>query len=126
MLRIINNKIYIVRGDDEVLDLELSLSGGDGSAYELAEGEWLTLTVRELPSAHSPVLLAVNSLPGSRRIVLRGEDTQGMEYGSYSADIQLTHADGRRETVWPTEMGGNRLKVRNLKNFNVASEVTIT
>ena len=79
MLKIINNKIYIVRGDDEVLEPGLMLSDEAQTAYTLGEDEQLTLTVRALPSADSSVLLSVSSNPGSARLVLRSEDTAGME-----------------------------------------------
>lgn len=119
MLKVENNKIYMVRGDDEVLAVAL-----DG--YEMGEADTLTLTVRELPSADSKVLLAITSAPGSDRIVISHADTAEVAYGAYSADVQLMTAEGLRRTVWPTNITENsRQRVANMKNFMLVSEVTI-
>lgn len=125
MLKIVNNKIFIVRGDDEMILPQLRYADGENTPYRMQPEDVLTLTVRALPQRGSPVLLQVKGEAGSNCICLRHEDTAGMEYGAYSADIQLTLADGRRMTVWPEQMGSDRIKGRNLKNFNVASEVTM-
>lgn len=120
-----DGKIYMVRGDDEALDVELTLDDGE-TAYEMQSGDTLTLTVRETPSRDSEVLLQITGAPGSPRIPIRHEDTAQMEYGAYSADIQLLTAEGERRTVWPTlQTGARRITSANLKNFNIASEVTM-
>lgn len=119
MLKIENNKIYMVRGDDEVLQVALE-------GYEMASGDTLTLTVRELPSNESKVLLSSTSAPGSNRIVIRHADTTEVPVGAYSADVQLLTADGLRRTVWPTNITDpTRQRAANMKNFILVSEVTI-
>ncbi|MBQ8505881.1 MAG: hypothetical protein IJ466_00370 [Clostridia bacterium] len=125
MLKIVNNKIYIVRGDDEAIQLAIRYGDAARTPYEMQPEDVLTLTVRQLPLQSSPVLLQVRGEAGSNRIELRHEDTATLEYGAYSADLQLTRGDGRRMTVWPTQMGSDRIKGRNLKNFYVAAEVTM-
>ena len=121
MLKIIDDKIYLVRGDDEAITVNLD-SGGE--VYEMQDGDTITLTVREVPSADSPVLFAVSSI--SNRIVIRHEDTAALEYGAYSADVQINLADGTRRTVWPTNIeDSNRAKQKNIKNFILCSEVTM-
>lgn len=120
-----DGKIYMVRGDDEVLDVTLTLDDGE-TPYEMQSGDVLTLTVRREPSQDSEVLMQIPGAPGSTRIPIRHEDTAQLEYGAYSADIQLYTADGLRKTVWPVlEASRQRLKAGNLKNFNIASEVTM-
>lgn len=120
-----DGKIYMVRGDDEALDVTLTLDDGE-TVYELQPGDVLTLTVRETPSQDSEVLLQISGAPGSARIPIRHEDTAQLEYGEYSADMQLRTADGIRKTVWPVlEASRQRLRAGNLKNFNIASEVTM-
>ena len=84
----------------------------------------LTLTVRALPSADSPALIQIDALPGSNRIVFRHEDTAELDVGRYSADVQLTTAEGKRYTVWPTITGSGRYVVKNLNNFVIMPEVT--
>ena len=115
--------IYITKGDDAVLEIA-SITAEDGSAYELQAGDVLTLTVRAAPTSLMPVLIQIDSLPGSNRIVIRHEDTVELDVGRYSADVQLTTADGKRYTVWPTITGSGRYVIKNLKNFVIMPEVT--
>lgn len=116
--------IYLTKGDDAVLEVSNITTDG-GVEYALQEADVLTLTVRALPSAESPVLIQIDSLPGSNRIVLRHEDTSDLEVGRYSADVQLTTADGKRYTIWPSVSGSGRYVAKNFKNFVIMPEVTI-
>lgn len=116
--------IYLTKGDDAVLEVS-SITTDGGVEYALQEADVLTLTVRVLPSEDSPALIQIDSLPGSSRIVLRHEDTSGLEVGRYSADVQLTTADGKRYTIWPSVSGSGRYVVKNFNNFVVMPEVTI-
>lgn len=115
--------IYITKGDDAVLEIT-SIATEGGEEYALQESDVLTLTVRALPSAQSPALLQVDALPGSRRIVFSHADTAELDVGRYSADVQLTTAEGKRYTVWPTISGSGRYVVKNLNNFVIMPEVT--
>ena len=118
-----NEAIYLTKGDDAALEVS-SIAAEDGSQYEMQAGDVLTLTVRALPSADSPVLIQIDALPGSNRIVFRHEDTAELTVGRYSADVQLTTAEGKRYTVWPTITGSGRYVVKNLNNFVIMPEVT--
>ena len=118
-----NNAIYLTKGDDAVLEVA-SITTEIGEEYALRDADVLTLTVRELPSAASPVLMQIDSAPGSSRIVIRHEDTAELDVGQYSADVQLMTAEGMRYTVWPRISGSGRYKVRNLNNFVIMPEVT--
>ena len=115
--------IYITKGDDAVLEIA-SITAEDGSAYELQAGDVLTLTVRAAPTSLMPVLIQIDSLPGSNRIVIRHEDTVELDVGRYSADVQLTTAEGLRNTIWPQIRGSMRFSVRNYNNFVIMPEVT--
>lgn len=115
--------IYLTKGDDAVLEVS-SITAEDGSAYELQTADVLTLTVRSLPSDQSPVLIQIDSLPGSNRIVIGHADTAELTVGRYSADVQLTTADGKRFTVWPTIAGSGRYVVKSFNNFVIMPEVT--
>lgn len=125
MLKIIDEKIYLRRGDDEVL--EVTLNNTDGSTAEIGENETLTLTVRELPVSESPIIFTTTSAPGSNRIVISHADTAEAPYGEYSADVQMMTADGLRKTVWPDFDEDNlpKAKASNLKNFILLPEVTM-
>lgn len=124
MLIIENGVINLTRGDDAVIEMELG-TGEEGTDYIMEAEDILTLTVREKPSEEYPALLKISSNPGSNRIVIRAPDTKDLKTGRYSADVQLTKADGKIHTVWPELIGSSRYKVKNLKNFVVMPEVTI-
>lgn len=115
--------IYITKGDDAVLEVS-SITAEDGSSYALRDADVLTLTVRSIPSADSPVMIQIDALPGSNRIVLRHEDTAELNVGRYSADVQLTTAEGKRFTVWPNIAGSGRYVIKNFNNFIIMPEVT--
>lgn len=119
MLQIDNDTIYITRCDDAMFRIVLKLNGSD---YTMVDGDTLTLTVRTTPEESSPILAEITSI--NKVFTLSHEDTVGIAAGSYSADIQLMQADGKRTTVWPTIVGSNRTRVHNYKNFNVMPEVT--
>lgn len=124
MLKIIEDKIYMRRGDDEVL--EVNLSSGTESV-QVGENETLTLTVRELPSLDSGMVFSSTSAPGSNRIIINHSDTAEADYGEYSADVQLLTAEGHRKTVWPDidESAPPKANAKNLKNFIILPEVTM-
>lgn len=124
MLKIEEGIIYLTRGDDAVLQVDVELA--DGSAYELQSGDSLTLTVRADPTPESPVLFSTTAAPGSNRIIINAADTSPHEQGRYSADIQLNTADGKRCTIWPELEGSKRYSKSNLKNFIIMPEVTST
>lgn len=58
-------------------------------------------------------------------IPIAPEDTREAEVGQYSADIQLTTADGEVHTVYPRLEGKARYRKRNFKNFVIMPEVTM-
>lgn len=124
MLIIEDGAISITKGDDAALNVDIAAGESGDQAYEMGENDVLTLTVREQPSTDFPVLLQVNGLPGSKRILIRSADTEGLEPGRYSADVQLTDGNGNIYTVWPELEGSARYKVKNLKNFIIMPEVT--
>ena len=115
--------IYLTKGDDAVLEVS-SITAADGSEYALQETDVLTLTVRSLPTFQSPVRFQIDALPGSKRIVIRHEDTAELDVGRYSADVQLTTAEGKRFTVWPEIVGSGRYVIKNFNNFIIMPEVT--
>lgn len=123
MLIIEDQVIYLTRGDNASLQIDLTTDAGE--AWTLGEDDALTLALRALPTADAPVLMRVPGAPGSDTIPIRPEDTAGLEVGQYSADIQLITGAGQVLTVWPRLEGRNRTKVRNYKNFVIMSEVNI-
>lgn len=129
MLIIIDDVIYIRRGDDEVLDVGVGIEkDGAFTSVEMGETETLTLTVRQKPSKQSPVVFSSTSAPGSTRIVINHVDTAEADCGKYSADIQMLTAEGLRKTVWPVVDEENipRADERAWNNFVILPEVTMT
>lgn len=124
MFKIEDGVISITRGDDAVM--EITAADESGTEYETQPGDVYTLTVRELPSRESAVLLEIPGAPGSNRIPIRHEDTADLQVGRYSADVQLTTADGRRQTIWPELTGSARYKEKAFRNFILMPEVTMT
>lgn len=121
-------QIWMVRGDDERIEVPLYVvENGERVDFEMAAGDVLTLTVRELPDAAAPVLMQISGAPGQNVIPIRHEDTKDLAVGRYSADIQLMTADGLRKTVWPDFEAGSskRWRMQNTKNFCIVSEVTM-
>lgn len=121
MLFVENDMIYLTRGDDAALEIDLTQNGEE--TYAMEAGDRLIFTVRTLPSPESPVLLRIAAT--QPRIVLRHEDTRDMNVGQYSADLQLITADGKRLTIWPELDEAQRKRVRNWKNMTIMPEVTI-
>lgn len=124
MLQVIDDKIHHVKGDAEILPVNLSI--GENTPYEMGESEYLVLTVRAIPDTASPALFIAKSSPGSNRIIITKEMTAEMDPGYYSADIEIKNADISPNTVWPD----NTLpyvkpdKSRNWKNYILTPEVT--
>ena len=122
MFYVEDQAIYLTRGDSAEVSIDLTTEGGE--AYDLGAGDTLTLTVRKEPTATSAVVFA-KSVKGSGVIPIAPEDTRGAEVGQYSADIQLTTADGEVHTVYPRLEGKARYRERNFKNFVLMPEVTM-
>ena len=124
-----NGVITMFRGDTVALDVEMPLYSADGTptgdVYELQDGDYLTLTVRALPSRTSPVLFSTKST--TTRILIVPSDTENIDPGEYSADIELTRANGYVETIFPllSNLSSRaRKNVINWKNFVLVGEVT--
>lgn len=120
MLFIEDDVIYLTKGDDAALELNLTTGSG---AYEMNTGDVLTFTVRERPDAGSDILLEISS--ETSRIAIAHADTANLSVGAYSADIQILTADGKRVTVFPKLVGANRMRISNWKNFVIMPEVSM-
>ena len=114
--------INLTRGDDAVI--EFPMENEYEEEYEVGETEYLVFSVRVVPREDSELLVNIESVPGSNRIVFSHEDTAGLEVGQYSAEVQLMTADGKRITVWPKPTGKFKIKdTANRKNFILMPEV---
>ena len=113
--------INLTVGDDAALSV--TLNKDDGTAYQMSQNEYLIFNVREKPNAESELLVEINSDPGSNEIVVTHQDTENLNPGYYSAEIQLMADDGKRITVWPKLTGNNKTSNANRKNFCLMTEV---
>ena len=112
--------INLTRGDDAALTVALT---GDDGPYEMTDREYLIFGVREMPTEESELLLFLRSTDGSNIIRFSHSDTEGLQIGMYSAEIQLMKEDGSRITVWPMLTGSSRISTGNRKNFCLMTEV---
>lgn len=92
----------------------------DGTAVTMEATDYLVLTVREIASESSPILLQVTGEKGSNIITLHEEDTASLAVGKYSAEIRLYHYDCVY-SVWGIDSTDTREK--NLRNFVVLAGV---
>lgn len=95
MLKVSNGVVTLTRGDTARLSVDLT--GEDGTAYEMAAGDTLALTVKR-STADADALISKES-KGSSAFVLDPSDTSGLAYGRYRYDVQLTTAGGDVCTV---------------------------
>lgn len=117
--------INLTRGDDAVIDIPIE--NNEGESYAMGDDEYLIFDVRLLPNRDSDLLIDIQSVPGSNRIVIDHAATADLEVGVYSAEVQLMTSDGKRITVWPIPFGSYRTKERlNRKNFVLMPEVVLT
>lgn len=121
MLQVVNNIIYLTKGDNEVLPVTVTKNGGE--AYEMGENEFLRLTVRRLPNKTSQMLFMAESNPGSNRIIIPAEATAEMEPGKYSADIEHVDSAGRPNTIWPDNTTVKPSDEKSFNNFCLTPEV---
>lgn len=120
MLIIEDNRIYLTRGDDAKIRVEIE--NADGTPYEMASGDTLQLTVRATPTATSTQKIVVFST--TPEIAIAHANTE-IDVGAYSADIELQKANGERVTVWPELTGSARTGKVNFRNFVIMPEVTV-
>ena len=103
--------ISIPRGTCKTINV--TPKSADGTPIELSTTDTVVLTVRELASPDSPILLQAESAAGTTQIQLH-EDETTLPPGKYSADIRFKHA-GCTFVVWGIQ--DNDTKVANLGNF---------
>ena len=120
MLLIDNDIVYLTKGDDA--EIEVNIRDGDGNDYEMQDGDTLTLTVRELPDFSSNVVFAITST--TNRIPISHADTDNADVGRYSMDIELI-TSGLHRTIFPTLEKDARARVKNFRNFVIMPEVTV-
>ena len=102
MLDIRGNKdLWITRGDDAYLDLEIRQQSFPYDIYEFDNGDSAILSVRksrdENLNDENPILLQIPLEEGKFHI--QSKDTASLDFGNYVYDVQVTFSDGRINTI---------------------------
>lgn len=85
------NKITLTRGD--TLKCQINLSYSDGSPYIPAKGDKCRFAMKKVYS--DPNYIILKSIPTDTMILkLDPQDTKGLEFGTYTYDIEMTFDDG--------------------------------
>lgn len=116
-----NDVINLTRGDDATLTIPLKIEGE--GVYDMGEQEYLIFAIREEPVEESEIILEIHSDLGKNLINFTHNDTNNLEVGFYSAEVQLMMSDGKRITVWPKLTDKQRISKQNRRNFCLMTEV---
>ena len=113
-------EMHIPRGTCKAYRARLfSRTDSGKTEIEMGENDYLVLTVREIASESSPILLRVEGQKGKNIIALHENETD-LPVGKYSADIRL-YKDDCTYSIWGTDESDTREK--NLKNFIILAGV---
>jgi len=93
VLKIVNNKVYLVRGDSGAITV--TVLNADGSTRAVQSGDEILMTVRASPASE---ILFQKTGP---EIFIEPEDTAALAFGTYCYDVQITLADGTVDTIVP-------------------------
>lgn len=97
MVDISGSKITITKGD--TLDATLEIFTGDGTPYEVQEGDLIRFALKRKYSLRKPLIK--KEIPtDTMRLVLESHETKKLRaaWAPYVYDIQLTTADGFVDT----------------------------
>lgn len=84
--------ISMTRGDTESLTVSCSVP--------FAPGDTVYMTVRESVEAPVAFQKEITEFPNGKAVIgIEHDDTEGMDFGSYLYDIQVTRADGTVTTL---------------------------
>lgn len=89
MLKVVNNAIYLTRGDTAIL--QLSIKQDDGSDYAISDTDNVLFTIKK-STKEKTVILQKSVMDG--KIKINPEETSSLEYGTYLYDVQLRKGDG--------------------------------
>lgn len=108
MLQITSNEVFLTRGDSA--DLQVIIYDLEGNVYELQTGDTLTFTMKY--NCITEDIIIQKDITSGSTIHIHPEDTNGLNYGTYWFDVQLTKADTKVYTVIDPH------------KFNITKEVT--
>lgn len=88
--------IRLTRGDTARLSVSIT-NDTDQNAYEMQDGDTLTLTVKKAATDEAPSFQKV--LAGTNTFHIEPKDTAQLPFGKYKYDVQLITAGGDVYTV---------------------------
>ncbi len=93
-------KLYITRGDDVLINVNITqhLADGTEASYEMQEGDTLTLTVKH-NSDYTNAEAVLQKVYTSNQVAIFHDDTKDLDYGLYLYDIVLKNAAGHIYTL---------------------------
>lgn len=97
MLKITEDKIYLTRGD--TADIIVKIYDQDKEEYHLQEGDVLVFTMKS--NCETTDAIITRDCSTDSIIHLFPDDTNGLAYGTYYFDVQLTTAFEQVYTVIP-------------------------
>ena len=87
--------LAMVRGDYECISVNVR-----GDAYTVTEDDFIELTVRRTTLSDRLIYKKVSIFPEGKGVIeFLPEDTEGMDFGKYVYDMQLTYANHRTKTI---------------------------
>lgn len=95
MLKIVENDIYLTRGDTAHFDVSITTTVG--MTYEILPNDKLTITVRK--SINDPSAALIKTVKGVSSLCIVPDDTKDLAFGSYVYDLQLNTASGEVYTI---------------------------
>ncbi len=94
MFKVVNNNIYITRGDSAILNL--AITDNTGAAFTIPDDAEVLLTVKK-DTATKDYLLQKRIITG--QVNIKPADTESLSYGNYYYDVQVKLATGYTDTV---------------------------
>lgn len=92
-----NGDVELTRGD--TARLTVNISDDSGEAYEIQNGDELTLSLKK--SIKDDEVVMSKTIKGSDTFHIEPKDTADLSFGKYKYDVQLTTEDGDVYTVIP-------------------------
>ena len=89
--------IQLTRGD--TARLTVNITNNNGEAYEIQNGDELTLSLKKTVKDTEPVM--TKTITGNDIFHIEPSDTSGLSFAKYKYDVELKTSDGDVYTVIP-------------------------
>lgn len=101
MLKVVNNKITMTRGDTATFHCKVVFSDANNTEYTMQSGDVLIFTLRNSAKTTTASDFIMQKTFTNNQITIDPTDTATLNYGNYVYDVQLTLADGTVNTIIP-------------------------